>query len=750
MTPDVAQLQPYLAAGFELIPLHRWDRKDPKGRERGKSPLDLGWRRRAYAHQGILDHAREGRGNIGVRLRGCDLVLDVDPRRFPPGRDPFIELLLDGVLGDALAPRVRTGGGGWHYYYRKPADVPVVDSLPGLEGLEFKSLGRQVVAAGSVHPSAAPYRWDPPLPATLDPPPVPERLLALIRRPPAGSAGGAGDDGRLSPEELKACLDQLDPTLFRDHDLWFRLMAACHQATAGEGRQEFLNWSAADPAYADQVWANGRRWDSLHRDRPNGATYRTVFRFVLDAGGEVPVTAAAEEFDLVDLQMTPALPRSPLEEINQVSCVVDECGAFRVYTRRWDPELKRTYYAKSSKEAFIALHMHKRVETREGKLEDAGMAWLKWPHRRQYMGVVFDPEHVHEDHLNLWTGWAVEPRRGDWSLLHDLVRGILCASDAASFEYVLNWMAFFVQRPGSPAEVALVFRGEKGTGKGTFGRALVALAGQHGVHITRPDHLTGKFNLHLRDSNLLMVDEAFWAGDKGAESVLKGLVTEPTLMIEPKRVDAQTKPNRMHIILFGNGDWLVPAGMDNERRYAVFDVLPDAIHDKARWDAINRQLYEEGGLAALLWDLQHRTLGDWHPRSSFPVTDALVRQKLESLDPVEEWWFERLQRGALPGNVLWDQGPVAVWADDLTASLELVLNGGRIRGRRGLGVTLGRRLAVWVPGIAKDRAEIPGERAGALETDSRGRATRYLLPSLADCRAAFEARLGKPMDWERF
>lgn len=84
--------------------------------------------------------------NIGVRLRDTDLVIDVDPRNFVGGADSFADLAVDFGLPDA--PFVRTGGGGFHHYFRKPADMAVLNEIAGYPRVEFKSLGRQVVAAG--------------------------------------------------------------------------------------------------------------------------------------------------------------------------------------------------------------------------------------------------------------------------------------------------------------------------------------------------------------------------------------------------------------------------------------------------------------------------------------------------------------------------------------------------------------------------------------------------------------------------
>ena len=51
--------------------------------------------------------------------------------------------------------------------------------------------------------------------------------------------------------------------------------------------------------------------------------------------------------------------------------------------------------------------------------------------------------------------------------------------------------------------------------------------------------------------------------------VLKGLITEPLLMIEQKGIDPVQWPNRVHVAMAANADWVVPASA-GERRYAVF------------------------------------------------------------------------------------------------------------------------------------------------------------------------------------
>lgn len=286
----------------------------------------------------------------------------------------------------------------------------------------------------------------------------------------------------------------------------------------------------------------------------------------------------------------------------------------------------------------------------EAEVKQLGPYWLKWTKRKSFESIDLvpnGPATLANNVLNLWSGFAIEPTRGAWPLMQRHIGQVLAAGDPAAAWYITKFAAWAVQNPGERAEVALVFRGGKGSGKGTFANALRRVFGQHGLQIFNSKHLVGAFNGHLRNCLLLFADEAFWAGDKQGESVLKGLITEQALMIEQKGVDAAPWRNRLHIIMAANADWVVPASHD-ERRYAMFDVSGARIGDKAYFDALHREM-RDGGLAAMLWDLQRLDLGDWHPRE-IVRTAALQKQKELSLHPLQGWWESLLQAGELPGD----------------------------------------------------------------------------------------------------
>ncbi|RJX68144.1 hypothetical protein D6858_09535 [Tsuneonella suprasediminis] len=289
----------------------------------------------------------------------------------------------------------------------------------------------------------------------------------------------------------------------------------------------------------------------------------------------------------------------------------------------------------------------------------AGKWWLEHPLRRQYRSVVFRPNEEVDDRLeyNIWRGLAVQPRAGEWPLLRELIEDVLAAGDRAGAKYLLNWAAYAVQRPERRAEVALVLRGGKGTGKSTFGRLMSRIFGQHGTTIASSHTMTSNFNKPLHDCCLLFADEALARGEAKAEGIIKSLITEPNIMIEPKGVDAFPSRNRLKVIIASNEEWVVSASAD-ERRFAVFDVSPDKAFPPGSpetdervqwWIKLNNEI-DNGGLEAFLHDLLAMDLGNWHPRLDVPQTAALREQKIKTLLPMQEWLLDVIEAGIIPGQ----------------------------------------------------------------------------------------------------
>ncbi len=337
-----------------------------------------------------------------------------------------------------------------------------------------------------------------------------------------------------------------------------------------------------------------------------------------------------------------------LAELNELHAVVMENGKTRIITEKIDPMHKRLVITRSTFDDFRNFYSNRTMiigHTEKGPITvKLGKWWLDHARRKQYSNITFAPGMETPGEYNLWKGFAYESIPGDWELLKEHILKNICSGDDDHYAYLFNWMARTVQFPQYPGEVAVVLRGKRGTGKGVFAKNFGKLMGQHFLHISHAKHLTGSFNAHLRDTVILFADEAFWAGDKQGESVLKMLVTEESITVEAKGVDAVSCQNYIHLIMSSNHDWVVPAG-NEERRFFVLDVNDERMQDIEFFGKILEQL-KNGGREAFLYDLLNQDLQNFEVRK-VPQTEALRQQKVRSMEPQEKWWYDILMDGRL-------------------------------------------------------------------------------------------------------
>jgi hypothetical protein len=188
-----------------------------------------------------------------------------------------------------------------------------------------------------------------------------------------------------------------------------------------------------------------------------------------------------------------------------------------------------------------------------------------------------------------------------------------------------------------------------------------------------------------------------------------------------------------------NNDWVVSAG-PNARRYAVFQGDP-------RWakgycDDAERNEYfaaifaevEEGGLAAMMWDLMQRPIEDWKPEA-FPVTKALIRQKQLTLRGFDQLFENCCQTGMLPRDKVWNGRPDCATSSAILAEVQKLrgceceqLSGVKEYFRKNY-PDLGFDFEWRVGGTGKGWAGIK-------------------FPALPDCRAAFARRFGGSWAWD--
>lgn len=408
-------------------------------------------------------------------------------------------------------------------------------------------------------------------------------------------------------------------------------------------------------------------------------------------------------------------------------------------------------------EAFHSYFSNKFTEilADDGKIKRVtwSKAWQTSKFRRSYRGVEFfpDPKNITntKDYLNLWTGFTVEPKpwagtaeygpgKCPYAIFRDHLFSNVCGGKKDLFRWVFGFFAHMMQRPRERIGVALVMRGIMGSGKSKVGEAMGKLIAGHYFMVDDPRYVTGQFNAHMATCLLLQADEAVWAGDKAAEGRLKGLITSPIQQIEAKGVDPIRLKNYVRLIMTSNEDWVVPAGKD-ERRFCVLDIDPRCAQNHDYFREMDEEL-ENGGYEALLGDLLAFDL-ESVPLRKIPMTEALLEQKLRSLNHVESWWYGLLMAGSTKRNACdWQRmvASVTLFEDYLTVSDKI---GVKRKSEETVFGTAMKKL------VSYTRAQRTVEVFDAKGTARLQKTWVWLLPNLNEAREQFDKLMHQPTEW---
>ena len=604
-----------------------------------------------------------------------------------PGPADIVVVDIDGVKGlkfaeehgwlDVPTPHVITAKGR-HLFFRKPSDV-VIPNAKLHPQIDVRGDKGYVVAPPSVHPSGHVYAWEneelefAPLPEDVLPAVEAEKSTALVVR-----------SGKIVKGTRNTRLTTYAGGLRRLGVGESGLLVAL----------EALNNAECEPPLSK---------------KEVGLIATSIARYM------------------------PARREGPVDRINSHFALLMHGGKAVVLWNKDDvnwtllgfPDFKRL------------LENWPWVPISEQKFMHPAEYWLKHSDRRDYPGgVVFEPGELKTPGaFNIFRGWQIEPREGGkFDLFLDHIRENVCQGEARLYTWVVMWLAHIFQAPDRKIGTALVLRGGQGVGKTILGAVIGHLLGPYYQRVASSRYLVGNFNSHLENTLLLQAEEAFWAGQKDAEGVLKHLITSETNQIERKYLDPIQVANHVRVLITSNEGWVVPTGRD-DRRFAVLDVGDARRNDRAFFGAMMHQLEEKDGYAGLLHHFLTLTIDEAVVRS-VPHTAARTEQKHRSLSIWEECWLDILMRGVLPYDY---EGDGWCLAPALLSHFEKKTRWAK--SRKSLETVFGHFVKRVSPGVQKHRLENP---------ETGGRSYFYEFPSLAECRRAFDpdADWPEPFEWQ--
>lgn len=457
---------------------------------------------------------------------------------------------------------------------------------------------------------------------------------------------------------------------------------------------------------------------------------------------EAGVDAADAQFPPVDSDIKTT---SYLQEMNKQYALLFLGGEHVILFETLDEKKRRVI--KLLKESTFRMKFSVQKVTHGKRVMTYAEAWLGWSGRRTYQDIVFAPERpLSPEFYNLWKGFAVDPvkfseasekAQKGFKMFKQFTQDIVCNGDIKLFNWLIGYCAQMIQTPYERPLVTLVFQGKKGTGKNTFIDRIGKLLGrQHYLVAHSVRYLTSNFNGHLDSCLCMVLDEAFWSGDKGAEGQLKGLTTAPEIMIERKGKEPYTVDNLTRVVVIGNDKWLVPASVD-ERRYAVFKFSEDRMQDNAFFEEMRKLMDDEGGNQVLLQYLKDFDLSRIKLNIA-PETSGLLDQKMASSEPFYQWWRDCLAEARIIGDDFEEEWPVDFSRERFRGAFRKYVRERNIRQRVPDDLSIGKLIKACLPQLI----------GGQKREGSGVRRYVYRFPNLEESRRAWSAYIGQPVEWE--
>lgn len=233
--------------------------------------------------------------------------------------------------------------------------------------------------------------------------------------------------------------------------------------------------------------------------------------------------------------------------------------------------------------------------------------WLKDCTKRKADGWDYapPPRVCKPNHLDLWTGFEITnypspPTPLDTSVIKNHIKYI-CEDSQEGLDYMIKWLAWIFQKPGTPTGSCIAFIGDQGTGKSEMWKHMMdRMMGEKKISVDSSwDNVFGRFNIRAAKSFIVCDEMEGFDSHKGA-SKMKSAITETTMNHEQKGKQIMTIPAACNFIIATNERGNIAKIEESDRRYTIFDsgkkkerAYYDKLFDDLHNKAILRSFYDE-------------------------------------------------------------------------------------------------------------------------------------------------------------
>jgi hypothetical protein len=171
-------------------------------------------------------------------------------------------------------------------------------------------------------------------------------------------------------------------------------------------------------------------------------------------------------------------------------------------------------------------------------------------------------------------------RRWEYHILN-----VVCNGNKAHAKVLTQWMAHIVQKPMQKSFATIIY-GTQGAGKSILYEMLKAAIGKDlTLQVSKLEDITQDHNSHLRGKLIINCNEATNQPANRDINILKGLITETDLVVNPKNVNQYTINNFSRVLITSNYKQCMRLD-PTDRRYFCLKVSSKWVGKSEYFDAL--------------------------------------------------------------------------------------------------------------------------------------------------------------------
>jgi phage/plasmid-associated DNA primase len=207
----------------------------------------------------------------------------------------------------------------------------------------------------------------------------------------------------------------------------------------------------------------------------------------------------------------------------------------------------------------------------------------------------------------------------------DHIHNIVCRGNADQAKTITQWLAHLIQKPTQKA-FAVILYGGQGTGKSILYEFFTRCIGKDlGLQVGKLEDLTQTHNTHVRGKLIINANEATNEPCIRDVNILKGLITETDLIINPKGVNQYTVSNYSRLLITSNYKQCMRLDAD-DRRYFCLEISDAKKNNDAYFAPLVQSLTNEATQHAFFDYLSNYDISDFHHQR--PPMSAMKRDMI--------------------------------------------------------------------------------------------------------------------------